>query len=114
MTVPAPPAGPTGSMVNTVHLTIDRKAQYSQGWGYAGVVLLWGRAICAIPILIVLYLVGIVAFFMAWFAQFSVVSTGEYPQNNFDFVRRYLAWMVRTQAFVFGLTDKYPSQMDDD
>ena len=119
MTMPDPPGAaspgglPVGADVNTVHLTIDEKGEYSKGWALAGCFALYGRVLALIPALILLWLFGIAAFFMAWFAQFTVYSSGKYPENTLAFLRRYMAWATRARAFMDALTDTYPMSIDD-
>lgn len=118
MTMPVDPASspgglPTGADVNTVHLTIDEKGEYSKGWALLGCFALYGRIIALVPAAILLYIFGIAAFFLAWFAQFTVYSSGKYPESSLQFLRRYMAWSSRVQAFAYGLSDKYPMSIDD-
>ena len=66
------------------------------------------RAIMAIPHLIALSFVGIVAgivFVVAWFA---VLITGRWPEGMRDFAVGYLRWQMRYSAYVFLVCDEYP------
>jgi len=54
------------------------------------------------------YFVGIAAFFVIWIAFWAVTFTGHYPRGMFDFATGYMRWSVRTTAYLYGLTDKYP------
>lgn len=96
---------------NPVQLSIERQDRYSRGLAALGCLLFYGRYIALIPILIVLAIVGIGAFFVGWAMQFAVLFTGSYPAGAHRFLTGYLRWSVRTQAWLFGLTDKYPTSM---
>jgi uncharacterized membrane protein len=96
---------------NPVQLSIVRQDKYSRGLAFLGCLFLYGRVIALIPILIVLYVLGIVAFFVAWIMQFAVLFTGSYPAGAHNFLTGFLRWSVRSQAWLFGLSDKYPTTM---
>ncbi len=61
-----------------------------------------------IPVLIVLIFVGIAGFVVAWIAQWAILFTGYYQRGMHDFVAGTLRWNLRSQAYLFGLTDRYP------
>jgi Domain of unknown function (DUF4389) len=110
MTVPLEGSDPMGgSDVHPAVVTIDRQQSYSRGWAVLGVFFLIGRAIVAIPILIVLYFFGIIAFLLAWIMQFVILFTGRYPEGPHDILTMFLRWQLRTYAFIYGLSDKYPT-----
>ncbi len=67
-----------------------------------------GKIILLIPAVIVLYVLGIVAFVLFVISQWAVVFTGRYPQSMHQFMVGYLRWGVRVQSYFYGLTDKYP------
>jgi hypothetical protein len=63
----------------------------------------------AIPHYIVLFFLGIGAFFAVIFAWFAILFTGRYPQSLFDYVMGVQRWALRVVAYAFLLvTDKYP------
>jgi hypothetical protein len=64
--------------------------------------------ILAIPQLIVLSLVGIVAFVMGIYAWFSVLFTERYPRNAYDFLVGYGRWATRVNAYIFFIAEEYP------
>jgi hypothetical protein len=37
--------------------------------------------------------------------------TGRYPEGAHSFVTGFLRWNVRATAWLYGLTDKYPTSM---
>lgn len=63
----------------------------------------------AIPHYIVLFFLGIAAFFCIVFAWFAILFTGRYPRALFDFVVGVQRWGVRVASYAFLLvTDRYP------
>jgi len=63
----------------------------------------------ALPHYIVLFFLGIAAFFAAVFAWFAILATGQYPRALFDFIVGVGRWGLRVDAYVGLLvTDRYP------
>ncbi len=63
----------------------------------------------AIPHYIVLFFLGIAAFFCVVIAWFAILFTGRYPRSLFDFVMGVQRWALRVAAYAFILTtDRYP------
>lgn len=63
----------------------------------------------AIPHYIVLFVLGIVAFFALIVAWFAILFTGRYPRPIFDYVVGLMRWGLRVNAYVALLvTDRYP------
>jgi hypothetical protein len=63
----------------------------------------------AIPHYIVLFFLGIAAFFCVIIAWFAILFTGRYPRSLFDFVLGVQRWALRVVAYAFILvTDRYP------
>ncbi len=63
----------------------------------------------AIPHYMVLLCLGIVVSFVTIFAWFTILLTGQYPRNLFDFVVGVGRWGLRVSAYAFLLvTDSYP------
>jgi hypothetical protein len=63
----------------------------------------------AIPHYIVLFFLGIAAFFAVILAWFAILATGQYPKALFDFVVGVGRWELRVAAYAFLLvTDRYP------
>jgi uncharacterized membrane protein len=91
-----------------VQLDIVRAESQSRLLAFFSIFFFLGRYILAIPVLIVLYFVAIAALVVAWIAQWAILFTGHYPVGMHKFVTGYLRWMTRLQAYIFGLTDKYP------
>ncbi len=66
------------------------------------------RLILVIPVAIVLYVFGIVAWFAIVIAWFAIVITGRYPQGLYDFVADFTRFLARVTAYAVLLTDSYP------
>jgi Domain of unknown function (DUF4389) len=63
----------------------------------------------AIPHYIVLFFLGVAAFFVVIFAWFAILFTGRYPRGAFEFVEGVLRWGNRVGGYAFVLvTDAYP------
>ncbi|HVP02238.1 MAG TPA: DUF4389 domain-containing protein [Solirubrobacteraceae bacterium] len=63
----------------------------------------------AIPHYIVLFFLGIGAFFAVVVAWFAILFTGRYPRGLFDFIVGVGRWGLRVAAYAFLLTtDRYP------
>jgi Domain of unknown function (DUF4389) len=66
------------------------------------------RLILSIPVLIWLYLYGIVAYIAVVIAWFAIVITGRYPRALFDFVAGFNRTLARGTAYFVLLCDPYP------
>ncbi len=66
------------------------------------------RIILAIPLVIVLAVLGIGAFVCMVIAFFAVLFTGTWPQGLRDFVLKVMRFGLRTQTYYLLLTDEYP------
>ena len=65
--------------------------------------------ILAIPHLIVLIVLSIVAFILGIVAWFAILFTGKYPRGIFNFMEGLMRWSLRVEAYAFLMTtDKYP------
>lgn len=63
----------------------------------------------AIPHYIVLFFLGIAAFFVVIFVWFAILFTGRYPRGAFGFVEGVFRWGNRVTGYAFTLvTDVYP------
>lgn len=91
-----------------VNLTIDYPQQSSRLLALASILFLFPKMLLLIPHLIVLWALGIIAFFAWILGQFAVLFTGRYPKSFFDFLAGVLRWSIRVNAYIYGLTDKYP------
>ena len=67
------------------------------------------RLILVIPHVIVLSILGIIAYVITLIAWIAIIITGKYPRGMFNFVAGVLRWQVRVNAYGYFLfTDKYP------
>ena len=70
--------------------------------------LFFAKIILLVPHLIVLSALGIVGFFAIYIGYWIALITGRYSSGLFNFVSGVQRWSYRTQAWLAGLTDKYP------
>jgi hypothetical protein len=66
------------------------------------------RIILVIPHLIVLWALGIAAEIVVIISWFAALFIGRLPEGLAGFISGYLRWLVRVQAYLFLLTDRYP------
>lgn len=66
------------------------------------------RLILVIPVVIVLYVFGIIASIAILIAWFAIVLTGRYPRGLYDFVAGFNRFVARVTAYGLLLTDVYP------
>ena len=65
--------------------------------------------ILAIPNMIVLYLVLLVASVLWFIAWLAIIFTGQFPQGMFNFIVGTLRWTYRTNAYaLYLMRDDYP------
>ena len=67
------------------------------------------RLILAIPLVIWLFVYGIVAELAIVVAWFAIVITGSYPRGLYDFVAAFTRFATRTLAYTYLLCDPYPA-----
>lgn len=74
------------------------------------------RLLLAIPLVIWLYIYGLLASIAVVIAWLAIVFTARYPQALYDFVAGYVRLVARFTAYVSLLCDPYPpfSGSDDD
>lgn len=70
------------------------------------------RGILLIPHLVVLYFVGICVFAAVFVLWIPVLVNGRYPAWGYRLVGGYIRWQARLTAYVYGLTDRYPTPFD--
>lgn len=66
------------------------------------------KTLLLLPHAIVLYFVGIIQGIIVWLAYWVVLFTGRYPRGMFNFVIGASRWQLRTNLWLYGITDKYP------
>jgi hypothetical protein len=105
---PPPPGFPAASAQHPVQLSIEHQASYSRGLGCLGALFFLGRAILALPVLIVVGILFYIAAIVGWIMEIVVVLSGHYPKGVHGFVTGVLRLYVRSYAWILGLTDRYP------
>lgn len=89
----------------SVHLDIDYP-NVENALGRGMPLVKW---LLAIPHYIVLFVLGIAAFFAIVGAWFAILFTGRYPRGLFDFVLGVHRWWNRVAGYAFLMvTDEYP------
>jgi hypothetical protein len=71
------------------------------------------RAILAIPILILRYVITLLLEVAAFAAWFVIVITGSLPRGLFDVMVLANSYIARSDAYAFLLTETYPPFQDD-
>jgi hypothetical protein len=64
--------------------------------------------ILAIPHFIILYFLGIIAFFAVIYAGIMVLVNGKYPEGVYKFVVGVQRWSLRATTYAFFMHDQYP------
>ena len=104
----APSYGMSPADAHPVQLEVPYPAESSRLLAAITIPFMIGKLILLIPAVIVLYVLGIVAFVIFVISQWAVLFTGRYPQGMHQFMVGFLRWGVRVQSYLYGLTDKYP------
>lgn len=105
---PASPPQPAMEAPHPVTFDVSYPEKSSRLWALGTLVFLIGKGIAIIPHAIILYVLSFVAMLVALIAQIVVLFAGRYPRGLFDFVVGFYRWQIRVNAFVLGLTDRYP------
>ena len=70
--------------------------------------LIFVKWLLAFPHYFVLWLLGLVASILAFFAWFAILFTGRYPKGIFEIAVGYLRWSANVGAYTGLLRDEYP------
>jgi hypothetical protein len=70
--------------------------------------LIFVKWLLAIPHIIVLYFLGLIAYLLIFIAFFAILFTKKYPKGLFDFVVNYYRWNANVGAYTGLLRDEYP------
>jgi Domain of unknown function (DUF4389) len=62
----------------------------------------------AIPVELVLFVIGIIAYICVFIAWFAILVTGRMPQGMFDPILIWFRWNMRVSVFRFWMTEQYP------
>jgi len=90
-----------------VQVTIDPPTSPSQLWAIPILGFLL-KLLVLIPVFIGIFFVGIGLFFALIVIWIPVLLNGRYPSWGRDFVIWAIRWSLQVNAFVYGLTDRYP------
>jgi Domain of unknown function (DUF4389) len=90
-----------------VEVDFDRTTRLNNLWGIPllGIMV---RAFAAIPHLIVLYVLGILVYFIVLVAWIPVLINGRYPQFGYDIVGGYFRWAIRVSGWIYLMAGPYP------
>jgi len=70
--------------------------------------LIFVKWLLAIPHVIILYFLALIAYLLVFLAFFAILFTGKYPRGMFDFVANFLRWNANVGAYTGLLRDEYP------
>jgi hypothetical protein len=90
-----------------VRLEVSYPERSSRLWSLAAL-FFFIKIIAIIPHAIILYILSFVTIVVFILSQLAILFTGRYPRFLFDFLVGIMRWQFRVNAFLFGLTDKYP------
>lgn len=96
------------SLAYPVRVDADYPQASSRGLALLGALFLFPKILLLIPHLFILYFINLAAFLLMYVGYWAVVFTGRYPRTLFDFALGALRWQTRTNAWLWGLTDRYP------
>jgi len=89
-----------------IDLDVPRNDDPNHGWAVAGIFFI--KFLAAIPHMIVLGILILIAVLIAWIGFIVTAFTGRLPDGIQDFVAGVLRWEARVMAWIYGLTDTYP------
>ena len=95
-----PPFG-GGNPVYPVRLEIEYPERLSR-------LLIFVKWLLAIPHVLILGLLGFVAFLVYVIGWFAILFTGRLPRGLFDFLVGFGRWTVRVDVYVYLMRDEYP------
>jgi hypothetical protein len=70
--------------------------------------LIFVKWLLAIPNIIILYALALVAYLITVVAWFAILFSGRYPQGLFNFVVGVYRWMANVSAYILLMRDEYP------
>ena len=101
------PVVPNQSENYPVQMQIEYPAQSSRLLALI-TILFFIKAVLLIPHLIVMYFLSLFALIGMAVAQLIVLVKGVYPPKLFALQKAVYVWQMRVNAYMIGLTDKYP------
>ena len=91
-----------------VRFEVDYPEAPSRGLALLGVLFLF-KVLLLIPHVIILNILGIVAFIVFYIGYWAVLITGRYPQSLFAFVLGVQRWTTRTDSWMYGTGGQIPA-----
>ena len=91
-----------------VRLEIDRPEAPSRLLALFGVLLVIIKLILLVPHLIILAALSYAMLASVYIGYWAALITGRYPEGLFNLVTGFQRWEYRVEAWLFGLTDRYP------
>lgn len=98
----------TGGADYPVSFEVDYPESSSRWRALLGVLFLL-KAVLLIPHLVILFFLWIAAVVVTYVGYWAVLITGQYPRGLFGFITGVQRWNSRTDSWMYGLTDRYPS-----
>ncbi len=89
-------------------VSIDYPAHQSRLLALFSIPFFLVRVLLIIPHIIVLYILQVAALLAVWINFWVVLFTGHSSKGLHDYASGTLRWSTRVNAYMFGLTDKYP------
>jgi hypothetical protein len=89
----------------TLDFDYPEKSSRLLNFPFFGIII---RFFLLIPHYLVVWLLGLIAFLVMFLAQFAILFTGAFPGGMHGFVAGVLRWSTRLNAYMQGLTDRYP------
>lgn len=91
-----------------VAVEVAYQERYSRLWALGTLLFFVPKLVVLIPHIVIVYVLSLVVSLVFIVGQIVVLITGRYPRPLFDFVVGFYRWQMRINAFMIGLTDKYP------
>jgi hypothetical protein len=107
---PTPPDDGIAAAVSAypVRLEVRRPARQSRLTNFPLLVGTFIRMLLAVPNLVILYFLHVIAGVVYSLATFAILFTGRYPRGMFDFYAGYTRWNARVSGYLSHLYDEYP------
>lgn len=96
-----------GAAPHAINLTVDAPEARVRWLAVLGI-LFPLKILLAIPHVIIVYVLSIVACVLAWISFWIVLIGGSYPVGLLSFNTGVLRWQIRLAAYLCGLADEYP------
>ncbi len=91
-----------------VDVTVEYPETSDRILALSGLLFLFPKMLVLLPHLILLYILQILSGIVMIIGYIVVLVTGKYNRDLFNFQVGILRWNSRVNAYLIGLTDKYP------